>query len=117
MEKTLRPYYKQLLAQDRELIKEAARVNDPNYRPGFRARLMKSFAEDGLAPTLRRDVDVRRAMMRGFNMLGSPTGWVVQPQVLVSILATWAAPRSSKSYSPPPAIGYDAVIELAKAPA
>jgi hypothetical protein len=45
--RTIRPYYDSMVTLDLNAIRRAEHERNPNYRPGLRARMAKSFAEDG----------------------------------------------------------------------
>ena len=64
--------------------------------PVFRARMMKSFAEDGLMPAQRGDVEVSRAMSRVFHMLDEPSAFLKRPAIMARIMRVWAMPEAEK---------------------
>ena len=92
----IRPYYDSMVALDLNAIKRAEHELDPNYRPGYRARLAKSFAEDGLMPAQRADVEVSRALSRVFHMLDEPTAFMKRPAIMARILSVWATSKADK---------------------
>jgi hypothetical protein len=94
--RTIRPYYDSMVTLDLNAIRRAEHERNPNYRPGLRARMAKSFAEDGLMPAQRGDVEVSRAMSRVFHMLDEPTAFLRRPSIVARILAVWATPESEK---------------------
>jgi 2-polyprenyl-6-methoxyphenol hydroxylase-like FAD-dependent oxidoreductase len=96
LEKTIRPYFKSMVDLDLNAIRRAEHERDPNYKPGFRARLTKSFAEDGLMPAQRADLEVARAFSRIFHMLDEPTAFLKRPAIIARILKTWAMPKAVK---------------------
>src|ERR1051326_4713088 len=77
-------------------IRRAEHERDPHYRPGLRARIMKSFGEDGILPAQRGDLEVSRALSRVFHMLDEPTAFLRDPAVMARILKIWALPTSLK---------------------
>ena len=103
----LRPYYDVMVKQDLQSIRRAKNERDPAYKPRLKARLVKSFIEDGVAPAARGDLVVARASSRAFHMFGDPTAWLNNPAILARILRIWATPkalkRARKLY--PPALG------------
>lgn len=103
----LRPFFRAMRDQDRQAIRRARNTLDPAYRPRFKARLMKSFAEDAIAPAIRSDPALLRAFMRGFHMLESSTAWLKRPATLGSVLGTWIKPKALKQQYYPPKLGPD----------
>ena len=103
-EKAIRPYFDSMVKLDLQAIRRAENERDPNYKPRLKARLMKSFADDGLVPAQRAHVAVSRAMSRVFHMLDEPTAFLKRPDIVARILAIWAMPKSLKKardYYPP----------------
>lgn len=98
--KELRPFWNALMKQDLGAIRRAKNEQNPAYKPRFKARLIKSFAEDAIGPATRSDMSVYRAIMRGFHMLAMPTAWLVNPYVVWRVLTTWAKPKTKKLYPP-----------------
>ncbi len=98
--KALRPFWDALMKQDLGAIRRAKNEQDPTYKPRLKARLIKSFAEDAVGPATRENLDVLRAIMRGFHMLAMPTAWLTQPAVVLRVLGTWLTPKSKKLYPP-----------------
>lgn len=101
---TLRPFYDAMVRQDRASIRRAEHEHNANYKPGLRARLTKSFIEEGLVPALRGDLTVLRAFSRGFHMLDDPSNWLRRPEILATVLKFWRMPRAVKAargYYPP----------------
>jgi 2-polyprenyl-6-methoxyphenol hydroxylase-like FAD-dependent oxidoreductase len=94
--KAIRPYFDSMVKLDLQAIRRAKHEHDPDYKPGFRARLMKSFADDGLLPAQRGDIVVSRAMSRIFHMLEEPEMVFKRPAVVARILRIWAMPKSRK---------------------
>lgn len=103
----LRPYFRAMRDQDRQAIRRARHALDPAYRPRLKARLMKSFAEDAIAPAIRSDPALLRAFMRGFHMLEPSTAWLRRPTTLAAVLGTWAKPKALKRKYYPPKLGPD----------
>ena len=96
----LRPFWDAIVKQDIGAIRRAKNEQNPNYKPRFKARLIKSFAEDAVGPATRADLGVLRAVMKGFHMLATPTAWLTDPRTVARVLATWLKPRSAKLYPP-----------------
>jgi 2-polyprenyl-6-methoxyphenol hydroxylase-like FAD-dependent oxidoreductase len=92
----LRPFYDAMVRQDRQSIRRAVHERDPNYQPGRRARLTKSFFEDALAPATRGDIDVARGLSRAFHMIEDPADWLKRPAIIAKILTFWAMPKWAK---------------------
>jgi len=102
---TLRPFYDTMARQDQQAIRRAHHQRNPAYKPGFRARMAKSFVEDGLVPAIRGDITVLRAFSRGFHMLDDPSNWLKRPEIIATILKFWRMPKAQKAergYYPPP---------------
>ncbi|HEY2033173.1 MAG TPA: hypothetical protein VGH02_05760 [Rhizomicrobium sp.] len=103
-ENAIRPYFDSMVKLDLRAIRRAKNERNPHYRPRLRARIMKSFAEDGLIPAQRAYVGVSRATSRIFHMLDEPTAFLKRPEIVARILATWAMPKTLKKargYYPP----------------
>ena len=100
----LRPYYINQRTQDRSAIKRARQTLTPSYRKSFRAKLLESFFEDGVAIAVRNDVNLLREAMRGFHMLEHPNKWLGKPGNLAKIIYYWmrGKKRNAASYTPKP---------------
>ncbi len=96
VKKTIRPYFDSMVDLDLQAIRRAEHERDPHYVPGWRARLMKSFAEEGLMPAQRGDIEVARALTRIFHMLDEPQTLLKRPAIIARILRVWAMPRAAK---------------------
>lgn len=103
----LRPYFDLMLKQDRDALKRARAALTPGHRPSLRGRILKSFAEDGIAVAVRQDVGLMRQTMRGFHMLEHPEAWLKRPRNLVRVLGYWARgkKRNADAYPPKPGPG------------
>ncbi len=97
LEKTIRPYFKSMVDLDLNAIKRAEHERNPNYVPSLRAKITKSFAEDGLMPAQRGDVEVSRAFSRIFHMLDEPTAFLKRPAIIARILKMWMTPKATKA--------------------
>jgi 2-polyprenyl-6-methoxyphenol hydroxylase-like FAD-dependent oxidoreductase len=105
VEKAIRPFFDSMVKLDLQAIRRAAHERDPHYKPGLRARIAKSFAEDALIPAQRSDLTVGRALARIFHMLDEPATLFRRPAVIARILRVWAMPKTKKQardyYIPP----------------
>lgn len=119
----LHPYYLDMRRQDRAAIRRARQALTPNHRATLRSRMLKSFAEDGVAIAIRSDVALMRAAMRGFHMLEHPSAWLKRPENMAKVLRHWATPRAAKADAYPlkpgpgrselmAAVGLDASADL-----
>jgi len=103
-EKAIRPYFDSMVKLDLQAIRRAEHERDPNYMPSFKARITKSFMEDGLIPAQRAHVAVSRATSRVFHMLQEPEKLLRDPAVIGRILQTWMTPKiwkKARDYYPP----------------
>jgi len=103
----LRPFYDTMAKFDADAIIRAARALDPGHRPGFKARLAKSFAEDAIGPAIRGEIRLMRAYMRAFHMIEPPTAWLRRPSNAFTVLRYWLKPKTAKSHLYPPRLGPD----------
>jgi 2-polyprenyl-6-methoxyphenol hydroxylase-like FAD-dependent oxidoreductase len=101
----LRHFYEDMRSQDRAAIRRARHALNPAYKPGFKAKVMKSFTEDAIGVAIRSDPALFRAFMRGFHMLEPSRAWMQKPAVLLKILLTWMTPRAAKTRFYPPTLG------------
>ncbi len=92
----MRPYYDSMVRLDLQAIRRAAHERDPTYRPGYRARMAKSFTEEALMPAQRGDIEVSRALSRAFHMLDEPTAFLKRPAVMARILSHWTMSKAEK---------------------
>jgi len=100
----IRPYFDSMVKLDLQAIRRAEHERDPNYVPGLKARIVKSFAEDALTPATRGDQQVSRAATRIFHMLDEPAALLKRPAIVARILRMWVTPRrlkKSRGYYPP----------------
>lgn len=112
----LRPFYDVMVRQDLQSIRRAEHERDPDYKPGRRARLARSFMEDAIGPATRGDLDVMRGFSRAFHMIENPTDWIRRPAIMAKIMAYWAMPKSVKKARGlyPPSAGPERREMLAK---
>ncbi len=104
VEAKIRPYFDSMVTLDLQAIRRAEHERDPHYKPSLRARMMKSFTEDGLLPAQRADLEVSRTMSRIFHMLEEPTAFLKRPSIVARILRVWAMPKwvkRKRDYYPP----------------
>lgn len=100
VDRELQPYYNDMLMQDRQAIRRARNQLDPAYEPRLKARVVRSFGLDAIAPALRADPALLREFMRGFHMLEPSDLWLKRPANLAKVLGMWAKPKASKTYPP-----------------
>ncbi|HEX7760384.1 MAG TPA: FAD-dependent oxidoreductase [Caulobacteraceae bacterium] len=105
VEASLRPYYANMLTQDRSAIRRAKQALTPGYRPRLMSKVMKSFFEDGVAVATRSDVGLLREALRGFHMLEHPEAWLKRPANVVKILGYWARGKKANAAAYPPKVG------------
>ncbi|MCF8470422.1 MAG: FAD-dependent oxidoreductase [Parvibaculum sp.] len=105
--KELRQHYDDMVKQDIASTKRARNALDPAYRPGVKARVLKSFAEDAVLPAMRGDVDLLRDVMRSFHMVDPPNTWLRKPKNISKILRTWARGKKRNADLYPPKLGPD----------
>jgi len=94
--KALRPFYDSMVRQDRQAIRRAENERDPDYKPSWRARAIKSLVEDAIGPATRGDIGVLRAFSRAFHMIDDPNEWWKRPATVARLLGFWAMPKGIK---------------------
>ncbi|MGV8996785.1 MAG: hypothetical protein ACOH12_07565 [Parvibaculaceae bacterium] len=109
VDKELRPYYNDMLKQDASAIRRAANALNPDYKPTFKAKLIKSFAEDAVMPAARADIGVLRDVMRGFHMIDEPGKWMKDWHNITAVLRMWLKSKKAKEAADlyPPKAGPD----------
>jgi 2-polyprenyl-6-methoxyphenol hydroxylase-like FAD-dependent oxidoreductase len=105
--RVLRPYYENMLTQDRAAIRRARHLLEPDYRPSLSSKVLKSFFEDGVAIATRSDAGLLREALRGFHMLEHPEAWLKRPSNLLKIMAAWARGKKANAELYPPKVGPD----------
>lgn len=102
IEREIRPYYDVMRKADRQAIRRARQALLPTGRPSLRARIIKSFVEDGITVAVRSDPDLLRASLKGFHMLEDPRAWLRRPGNLMRVLGYWARgrKRNAAAYRP-----------------
>jgi 2-polyprenyl-6-methoxyphenol hydroxylase-like FAD-dependent oxidoreductase len=101
----LRPFYEDMLRQDRSAIRRAANARDAGYKPNLRARILGSFVADGVGVALRTDIETLRAALKAFHMLEPPNAWIARPRHIAPILTNWAKGRRLNARHYPPKLG------------
>lgn len=101
----IRPYFDDMVRQDKQSINAARNALDPDYKPGFKARLMKRFVEDGITIVIRTRADILRMAMKSFHMVEKPNLWMRKPSVLFTIARTWARGKKRNAEHYPPKLG------------
>lgn len=107
LEHTIRPYYDNMVQQDRTSIRRAHREVANTKPRRLKARLTASFADDAITPALRNNVPLLRQAMRGFHMLEPPMDWLKRPTNIIRVLAMWLRPKATKRHLYPPRLGPD----------
>ena len=112
VEQALRPFFDDMVDQDRSAIRRAAdeRAGTP---PSLRGRLIRSFVRDGAGPAVRGDLPAFRAAMRAFHMLDPPRAWLREPRHLGVVLSTWAKGKKRNAHLYPAQMGPDRAEMLA----
>jgi len=108
----VRPYYLAMRRQDRGAIRRAEQALTPDYKPGRRARVLRSFFEDGIAVAIRQDTGLLREAMRGFHMLEHPDAWIRRPRNLFKILRYWARGKARNADAYPPKAGPERAVMM-----
>lgn len=99
VEREIRPFYTSMQKQDLAAIRRAANELNPDYQPGLKARLMKSFIEDAINIALRSDLALLREAMQGFHMLHHPDAWLKKPRNFLKVMWVWArGKRRNEAY-------------------
>ena len=101
----LRPFFDLMLKQDRDAVKRARHALTPGRTPSWKAKLAKSFAEDGIGVAMRYDVDLLRQAMRGFHMLEHPQAWLKKPANMARVIRYWARGKKKNAKAYPPKAG------------
>jgi 2-polyprenyl-6-methoxyphenol hydroxylase-like FAD-dependent oxidoreductase len=110
----IRPFFDAMVKQDMQAMRRAERERQPDgKKPRWRARLARSFLEDGIGPASRGDLVVLRALMRPFHMHERPDAWLKRPEVIARVLKAWATARPLKAHLYPPKLGPERAEMLA----
>ena len=86
-------------------MRRAEQALTPDYKPGFKSKMLKSFLEDAVTPAIRFDTDLLREAMRGFHMLEHPDAWLKRPRNLMRVLGYWARGKKRNAAGYPPKLG------------
>lgn len=106
VEEMLRPYFDDMRSQDRQSIRRVTRFYEGDPAPrSLKARLTRSFVEDGVLPATRGSVSVLRGALRSLHMLEPPRVVFSNPRLLARILAIWLTPKPLKKSLYLPRIG------------
>jgi len=97
LERELRPYYDVMRKADQSAIRRARAALLPPKPPTLRAKVLKSFLEDGVAIAIRDDVELLRAFLKGFHMLEHPQAWLKRPRNLAKIVRVWARGKAANA--------------------
>jgi 2-polyprenyl-6-methoxyphenol hydroxylase-like FAD-dependent oxidoreductase len=114
VERELRPYYNDMGRQDAMAIRRSANALNPDYVPGFKAKLAKSFLEDGMMVAVRADLPLLRAFMRGFHMVDRPGLWLRNPVNIAKVLYYWSRGKRRNADLYPPKLGPGRTAMLTK---
>jgi 2-polyprenyl-6-methoxyphenol hydroxylase-like FAD-dependent oxidoreductase len=101
----LTPYYDDMRNQDRSAIRRAKNALDPDYAAPLRAKLLQSFANDGVRIALRSDIDLMRAAARDFHMMDTPGAWLKKPANIAKVMGWWARGKRRNADLYPPPLG------------
>ena len=94
-------YYEAMRDQDRDAIARAARSRSGDHSLSIKARVGRSFRDDGVRIAVRSDLDLLRHALRDFHMLEPPGAWVRRPQTLAKSAAAWTrGPRLNADLYP-----------------
>lgn len=104
VEQALKPFYDDMVDQDRSAIRRAAaeRASEP---PSLRGRVISSFIADGAGPAVRDDLPAFRAALRAFHMLDPPRAWLTEPRNVGVVLKTWARGKRRNAHLYPARMG------------
>jgi 2-polyprenyl-6-methoxyphenol hydroxylase-like FAD-dependent oxidoreductase len=116
VEQALRPFYDDMLGQDRSAIARAAAAR-AGERGSLRGQLVRSFIRDGAGVAVRDDLPAFRAALRAFHMLDKPRAWLTEPRHIGVMLKAWARGKRRNAHLYPGHMGPEraemlAVLEL-----
>jgi 2-polyprenyl-6-methoxyphenol hydroxylase-like FAD-dependent oxidoreductase len=108
----LKPWYLAALNQDTEAKRVAAAIlagEDPDGDTSDPRTFMRAVFREGLAPAMRTDPVVLRAVMRTMNLLASPESLLTDPEVSSRVLSMY----NDREHRPPePELGPRARVDL-----
>ncbi len=121
VEQALKPFYDDMLEQDRSAIRRAAALRAGEPR-SLRGQVMQSFIRDGAGVAVRDDVPAFRAALRAFHMLDPPRAWLRDPRHVGLMLKTWARGKKRNAHLYPARMGPEreamlTLLGLAETPA
>lgn len=101
----LKPWYSAALQQDTEAKRVAAAIlagDDPDGDTSDPRTFMRAVFRDGLAPAMRTDPTVLRAVVRTLNLMAPPDTLATDPEVGARVLAVY---NDRDNRPPEPALG------------
>ncbi|WP_439813778.1 hypothetical protein [Zavarzinia sp. CC-PAN008] len=102
----LKPYHILGVKQDQAAIRKSEEVEGTAPRKrSLKARLARSFTEDGIIPASRASLVVLRNVSQSFHMLETPELAFKRPAVLGRILYYWARGKKLNAKYYPPVLG------------
>jgi 2-polyprenyl-6-methoxyphenol hydroxylase-like FAD-dependent oxidoreductase len=104
VEQALRPFFDDMVEQDRSAIRRAAAVR-AGTPPSLRGRVLESFIRDGAGVAVRSDLAAFRAALRAFHMMDPPRAWLREPRHLGVLLSTWAKGKKRNAHLYPAPMG------------
>jgi 2-polyprenyl-6-methoxyphenol hydroxylase-like FAD-dependent oxidoreductase len=107
-------YFENMRDQDRAAIRRARNALDPAYAPPLRAKVMKSFLDDGVRIAIRSEIDLLRAALRDFHMLEPPGRWLRKPANAAKVIKWWARGKRRNADLYPPPLGPDRTEMMAE---
>jgi flavin-dependent dehydrogenase len=112
LRRDLRPWYTAALTQDTEAKRVAAAIlagQDPDGDTNDPRTFMRAVFREGLAPAMRTDPVVLRAVVRNLNLMSPPDALNADPDVGARVLAVFEA-RDARP--PEPVLGPSSRSEL-----
>jgi 2-polyprenyl-6-methoxyphenol hydroxylase-like FAD-dependent oxidoreductase len=104
VEQALKPFYDDMLEQDRGAIKRAGAIR-AGAKPSLRGRVIASFIVDGAGVAVRDDLPAFRAALRAFHMIDPPRAWLTEPRHMGTVLKTWARGKKRNAHLYPQKLG------------
>lgn len=104
VEQALKPFYDDMVEQDRSAIRRAAAAR-AGAKPSFRGRVIQSFVTDGAGVAVRDDLPAFRAALRAFHMIDPPRAWLAEPRHISTVLKTWARGKKRNAHLYPAPAG------------
>ncbi len=98
-------HFETMRDQDRAAMRRARNALDPTYSPPLRAKVMKSFIDDGVRIAVRSEIDLLRAALRDFHMLEPPGRWMRKPSNAAKVIKWWARGKRRNAELYPPPVG------------